>query len=123
MRAPSGDHFQGALGDLDSPLCPSSNRCLDKAGLRCLSENARVHFDKVKSIRRWKVLLAVATMPREGPWVFFPKVTEKVDGGARQRSRGSLDPQDSTIEPRRDQRQEPRTGRERALSPAESQEF
>lgn len=71
MRAPSGDHFQGALGDLDSPLCPSSNRRLDKAGLRCLSENARVRFDKVKSIRRWKVLLAVATMPREGPWVFF----------------------------------------------------
>lgn len=50
MRALSGDLFQGTLGNLDSLLFRLSNQRLDKAGLRRLSENARVHFDKVKSI-------------------------------------------------------------------------
>ena len=54
----------------------------------------------------------MATMPREGRWI-FPKVTEKVDGGARKRSRGSFDLQGSIVEPRRDQRQEPQTERDK----------
>jgi hypothetical protein len=95
-------------------LCrfPLSNQRLDKAALQCLSENAGVRFDKVQSTGRGKVLLAVATMPREGRWI-FPKVTEKVDGGARKRSRGSFDLQGSIVEPRRDQRQEPQTERDK----------
>lgn len=54
----------------------------------------------------------MATMPREGRWI-FPKVTEKVDRGARKRSKGSFDPPGSIFESRRDQRPEPQTGKDK----------
>lgn len=41
--------------------------------------------------------------------VIFPKVTEKVNGGARKRSPGPFDPQ----EPGREQRQEPKIGNDK----------
>lgn len=65
---------------------------------------------KLKAFADVKVLLAVATMPGEGRW-FFPRSQRTWMEEAEKEAEAPLIPRGSIIEPRRDQRQEPKTGR------------